>query len=231
MDVDRFPDTAAARANMVDSQVRPNKVTDPRVIDAMRALPRELFVPAALSTLAYVDRALPLGNGRVLMEPMVIARLVQLARARPGDRALVVGAGTGYGAALLAACGAAVTALEEDPALLAIATPVLQRFAPSVRVVSGLLSQGLPPGGPWSLIMIEGAVPEIPAEFAPHVADGGRLVGITVQRGAEGRYGLGQAVLAEPAGTGAGRRLRPRGVFDCSTPLLPGFERATAFTF
>jgi protein-L-isoaspartate(D-aspartate) O-methyltransferase len=115
--------------------------------------------------------------------------------------------------------------------LLAIATPVLQRFAPSVRVVPGSLSQGLPPGGPWSLIMIEGAVPEIPADFAAHVADAGRLVAIIVQRGAEGRYGLGHAVLAEPVGTGAGRRLRAREVFDCSTPVLPGFERIPAFTF
>ncbi len=231
MDLTNPPATAAARNFMVDGQVRPNKVTDPRVIDAMRALPREEFVPAALSTLAYVDRALPLGNGRVMMEPMIIARLVQLARARPGDRALVVGAGTGYGAALLAACGASVTALEEDDALRSVATGALHRFAPDVRVVTGPLAQGLTVGAPWNLIMIEGGVSSIPDSFTAQIADGGRLVTVLVPRSGEGRNGLGHAVLAEPAGEGAARRLRARDAFDCNTPLLPGFDRAPAFVF
>jgi protein-L-isoaspartate(D-aspartate) O-methyltransferase len=96
---------ADARANMVDSQVRPNKVTDPRILHAMRTLPRERFLPPALASLAYADEDVPLGNGRVLMEPMVLARLLQIAAPMPGEVALVVGAGTGYGAAVLAACG------------------------------------------------------------------------------------------------------------------------------
>ena len=111
---------AEARNNMVDSQVRPNKVTDPRIIAAMRQLPRERFLPPGLAALAYADEDVPLGDGRVLMEPMVIARLVQLTAIAAGERALVVAAGTGYGAALLAACGARVTALEETAALLAM---------------------------------------------------------------------------------------------------------------
>ncbi|MEJ1978942.1 MAG: protein-L-isoaspartate O-methyltransferase [Acetobacteraceae bacterium] len=160
------PDYAAARSNMVDSQVRPNKVTDPRVLDAMRALPREEFVPPALSPVAYVDEDLPLGGGRVLMEPMVIARLVQLARVRPGERALVIGAGTGYGAALVAACGAEVTALDDDEALLAIALRVLPRYAPAVKIVHGALSAGLPEGAPWDFILLEGAVTAIPPALA-----------------------------------------------------------------
>jgi len=117
----QLADYAAARDHMVDGQVRPNKVIDPRVIRAMRSIPRERFVPPHLANLAYVDEDVALGRGRALMEPMVIARLVQLARVREGDRVLVVGAGSGYGTALLAACGGRVTALEEDEALLAIA--------------------------------------------------------------------------------------------------------------
>ena len=105
---------AEARNNMVDSQVRPNKVTDPRIVAAMRQLPRERFLPPALAALAYADEDVPLGEGRVLIEPMVIARLVQLTAIAAGERALVVAAGTGYGAAVLAACGARVTALEES---------------------------------------------------------------------------------------------------------------------
>ena len=218
-------DYKAARNNMVDGQVRPNKVTDPRVLDAMRSLPRELFVPPALSALAYVDEDLDLGGGRVLMEPMVIARLVQLARARPGERALVIASGTGYGAALLAACGCAVTALEEDEALLAIAQPVLARLAPGVRVVRGGLAAGLMQSEPWDIIMIEGAVAAIPPALAGQLAAAGRLVTVISTGGG------GRAVLGEPAGTADAPRLKLREVFDCNTPMLPSLRPAPAFVF
>ncbi len=219
-------DYAAARNNMVDSQVRPNKVTDPRILDAMRALPREEFVPPSLAPVAYIDEDLPLGGGRVLMEPMVIARLVQLARVRPGERALVIAAGTGYGAALVAACGASVTALDDDEAFLAIALRVLPRYAPAVKIVHGPLAAGLTDGAPWDVILLEGAVSEIPAALAGQVAPGGRLVTVLGADGVGGR-----AVLAEPAGTPDAPRLRAREAFDCSTPLLPGLRPAPAFVF
>ena len=121
---------AETRNRMVDSQVRPNKVTDPRIIAAMRQLPRERFLPPRLAPLAYADEDVPLGEGRVLIEPTVIARLVQLTAIAAGERALVVAAGTGYGAALLAACGARVTALEEAAPLQAVARAVLAELAP-----------------------------------------------------------------------------------------------------
>ncbi len=220
-----LPDYAAARNNMVDGQVRPNKVTDPRVLDAMRTLPRELFVPPALAAMAYIDEDIPLGRGRVLMEPMVIARLVQLARGRPGERALVIGAGTGYGAALLAACGCAVTALEEDPALIAIALGVVGRVAPSVRVVEGPLDAGLRQDAPWDIVMVEGSVEAIPPALAGQLAPGGRLVTVLATGGA------GRAVLAEPSGTPDMPRLKLREVFDCNTPMLPSLRPAAAFVF
>ncbi len=213
---------AEARNRMVDSQLRPNKVADPRIIAAMRHLPRERFLPAHLAPRAYVDEDVPLGNGRVLMEPCIIARLVQLAAVAAGERALVVAAGTGYGAALLAACGARVTALEEAASLQAIARTVLAELAPSVSLVNGPLAAGWPPGAPYDVILIEGAIAEIPAAVGQQLhQQTGRLVAVLMGSGA----GLCQAVLAEA--TQAGLRAQP--VFDCATaPLLsllpsPGF--------
>jgi len=219
-------DYAAARDHMVDGQVRPNKVVDPRIIRAMRTVPRERFVPAHLATLAYVDEDLPLPNGRALMEPMVVARLVQMARVRAGDRVLVVGAGSGYGTALMAACGGTVTALEEDPALLAIARNVLPAVAPGVTITEGKLTEGAP--GPWDAIMIEGALSEIPGPIAMQLRpDGGRLVTVLAQG-----PGLGSGVLAEPINPLAPHPiLRAQPHFDCATPLLPQFRPRPGFRF
>lgn len=219
---------AEARNRMVDGQIRPNKVTDARIIQAMRRLPRERFVPASLTGVAYVDEDLPLGEGRALVEPMVIARLVQLARIRPGERALVVGAGTGYGAALMAACGAVVTALEQDARLLEIARRALRDAAPAVRIVEGPLAAGLADGAPWDVIMIEGAVQEIPPAVGAQVrADGGRLVTVLARTS-----GAGQGVVAEASPGADGRTsMRPQAEFDCATPLLPPLLAAAAFRF
>jgi len=211
------------RNHMVDSQVRPNKVTDPRIIAAMRHLPRERFVPPGLAALAYADAVVPLGDGRVLIEPMVIARMVQLAAVGSGERTLVVGAGSGYGAAVLAACGARVTALEESTSLLAMARSLLAELAPSVSLVSGPLAAGWPPGAPYDVILIEGAVHTVPPAIADQLhKETGRLVTVCTGEGA-----CGQAVLAEA--TMAGLRTQP--MFDCATPLIPSLIPAPAFVF
>ena len=219
-------DYASARDHMVDSQVRPDRIIDPRIIRAMRNLPRERFVPPARAAMAYIDEDLRLSNGRVLMEPRVLAHLVQAAQLRAGDRVLVVGAGTGYGAAVMAACGAEVTALEEDETLQAIARAVLPEVAPQVTLVHGSLTAGLP--GPWDVIMIEGAVSEIPPSIGSTLNhQSGRLVTVIAQNG-----GLGKGVLAEPINPGAPDvtlRAQPR--FDCATPLLPAFIAKPAFQF
>jgi protein-L-isoaspartate(D-aspartate) O-methyltransferase len=216
-------DYSEARNRMVDGQLRPNRVSDPRVLRAMRELPRERFLPPHLAPLAYADEDVDLGHGRVLMEPLVIARLAQLAQVRPGETTLVIGAGTGYGAALLAACGATVTALEEDDRLREIARPVLAAFAPNVTLVSGPLAAGWPAGAPWDLIFIEGALTEVPAAVAAQLRpEAGRL--ITVLAGG-GRGGA--AVEGEVSGPGL--RLRP--AFDCATPVLPQFMPKPKFVF
>ena len=216
-------DFTETRNRMVDSQVRPNKVTDPRIIAAMRQLPRERFVPSERASLAYADEDVPLGGGRTLLEPMVIARLLQLTAADAGERVLVVAAGTGYGAAVLASCGARVTALEEAPPLLAIARETLAEFAPSVSLVSGPLAAGWPPGAPYDVILIEGAVQTIPAEIGEQLhRETGRLVAVCT-----GENGCGQAVLAEV--TPAGLRAQP--MFDCATPLIPELIKTSGFVF
>ncbi len=236
--MDRTAEAAAvARTFMVDGQVRPNKVTDARIIAAMRALPRERFLPPALSALAYADEDVPLGEGRFLMEPMVLARLVQLAAIRDGDHALVVGAGVGYGAALLEACGARVVALEQDPRLLELARPALAASAPHVALVEGPLAEGWPGGAPYDVILIEGAVAEIPlaiaAQLRPAVAEvgaavmGGRLVAVRRTDGGTGNGGKGQGGVAEVSGG----QVSFQPVFDCATPPLPPLRQPAAFVF
>jgi protein-L-isoaspartate(D-aspartate) O-methyltransferase len=211
-----------ARTNMVDSQVRPNKVNDPRIIASMRSLPRERFVPPGLATLAYSDSGVPLGNGRALVEPMVIARLVQLAAVRGGEAALVIGSASGYGSALLAACGAKVTALEEDASLVALARAALAGIA-GITQVEGPLAAGWPAGAPYDVVFIEGAAEQIPPAIAAQLrAVTGRLVGVHAPDGM-----VGQAVLGEA--TPSGLRLQP--MFDCTAPLLPPLRRVAGFVF
>jgi protein-L-isoaspartate(D-aspartate) O-methyltransferase len=216
-------DFATARQIMVDGQIRPNRVSDPRILNAMRSLPRERFLPPHLAHLAYVDEDVPLANGRALMEPMVIARLVTLAAPLEGERALVVGAGTGYGAALLASCGVKVFALEEEAGLRAIARDALMRTGLDITLVEGPLAQGWASAAPYDLILIEGAVRDIPPTIAAQVKpQGGRLVGVLSMDGT-GR----QAVLAEPSLGG----LRCQAEFDCATPFIPSLLPKPAFTF
>jgi len=214
---------ASARACMVNSQVRPNKVNDTRIVNAMREIPREKFLPATLRHLAYVDEDIPLGGGRVMIEPMVVARMLQAAMPRANERVLVVGAGTGYGAALLGACGCKVFALEEDPELIKMARSILPEQAPGVTLLTGPLAQGAATEAPFDLIVIEGAAPEIPATLAaqltPHT---GRLIGLIC-----GEDRTTQAVMGET--TSAGLRTYP--LFDCATPILPSLRKAPAFEF
>jgi protein-L-isoaspartate(D-aspartate) O-methyltransferase len=214
---------ADARNHMVDSQIRPNRVTDPRILAAMRRLPRERFLPASVEALAYADQDVPLGNGRFMLEPMVLARLLQSAGLRDNERVLVVAAGTGYGAAVLANCGCLVTALEEDAALLTIARAVLPVEAPGVTLVSGPLTAGWPARAPYDLILIEGAVPQILPALADQThRETGRILAAIHREGH-----VTQAVIAEA--TAAGLGVSP--LFDCATPLLPALRKAPSFAF
>jgi protein-L-isoaspartate(D-aspartate) O-methyltransferase len=208
---------------MVDSQIRPNRVTDIRILSAMRRLPRERFVPANVAALAYADEDVPLGSGRFLMEPMVFARLLESAKLRDNEHVLVVGAGTGYSAAVLAACGCRVTALENDPALLAISRDALATEAPGVTLVSGPLAAGWPSHAPYDLIIIEGAVSEIPPALTEQTRqETGRILAAI-----GGPNRVTQAVIAEPTAAGLG----VTSLFDCGTPPIPELRKAPVFAF
>ena len=216
-----FMDYADARKRMVDGQLRPNRVTDPRVLDAMRDLPREEFLPAEVRARAYSDEDVPLPGGRTLVAPMVIARLAQLAAVRPGDRALVVCAGTGYGAAVLARCGARVTAIETDATLAAIARHALAAnlAAGAVRIEAGRPTEGFAGGAPYDVDSHRG-------RGAGHARRRRRAIGRRRPLG----DGAGQWPAWRRGGAGAPDRRCDQcdPVFDCATVALPDFSRRPA---
>jgi len=212
-----------ARAKMIESQLRPNKVTDERLIEAFSRLRRELFVPEPLRGVAYVDEDLPLGRGRYLMEPMVAARLLQALMPERKETALVVGAGVGYEAALLASLTRSVIALEADEELARLGRAALvdHRIA-LVVYVEAPLAAGHRQRAPYDVILFGGAVAEIPSEVAAQLGEGGRMAAV-LRPGA----GLGRATLT----TRTGGVLAQRVIFDAATPLLPGFAPKPVFVF
>jgi len=213
----------AARVNMIERQLQPNKITDQRVIEAFAGIRRELFVPETLRAVAYADDNLPLGGGRYLMAPMVAARLLQAAEVRRADNALVVGAGVGYEAALLSQMCRGVTAREDDPALArqGRAALVEHRIA-AVNYVENGQSAASRTRPAYEVIFFGGAVAEIPAEISAQLAEGGRLVAIV-----KPDAGPGRATLV----TRTGGVLATRVMFDAAVPLLPGLARKPAFVF
>lgn len=204
------------RRAMVSSQLRPTAVNDARVVAAMGEVARERFVPAAQANLAYLDVSLQVAPGRFLPAPMVLGRLLTEARVRPSDRALVIGAGSGYSAAVLARLAGTVTALEEDATLTGDAQ------APAhVSRVSGPLNQGWAKGAPYDLILIDGAVEHVPADIIAQLADGGRIAAAIVEDG------VTRLAIGRKAGGGFGMVT----FADAEAPVLPGFAVEKGFMF
>jgi protein-L-isoaspartate(D-aspartate) O-methyltransferase len=213
---------AAARRHMVASQLLPNKVVDPRVIAAMSAVPRELFVPPSYRAVAYLDEDIPLAPGRYLMEPMLLARLLQAAEIEGQELVLVVGCASGYAAAVLSRLANTVVALESDAALVAQAQALLgQLGVDNVAVVRDQLAAGLADQAPYDVILIDGAVERVPDALTAQLAEGGRLIAVLREAA------IGQATLLKRSGGLIARRT----LFDAATPHLPGFAVESGFVF
>jgi protein-L-isoaspartate(D-aspartate) O-methyltransferase len=214
---------ALARRKMVENQLRTNQIEDARVIAAMGRIPREMFVPPALKGLAYIDEDLPLGNGRNLMEPLVLARVLQVASIGPGDVVLDVGCGNGYNAAVMSQLASTVIALESDPDLVAESSRLFAELElDNVVVVEGPLREGYPKAGPYDVITFGGAVAEVPGVIINQLAPAGRIVAVIAQRPKIGRI---KVITRSKSG------VLQTEAFDAFTPLLPGFEPVSKFTF
>jgi len=217
-------DYALARLNMVESQIRTNKVTDPALVAAFDTVPRELFVPKPKRGIAYVDEALEIGGGRYMLEPMVLARLLQAAIPQPGDVALDVACGTGYATVILSHLVSMVVGVDVDQALVDAGNANLEALEiDNAAIVSGNLDEGYAKQAPYDVILIDGGVEVVPPVLFDELADGGRLV--TVEGGSATEPGV--AVLYEKRGARVGRRI----LFDAGTPMLPGFRQEAGFVF
>jgi protein-L-isoaspartate(D-aspartate) O-methyltransferase len=218
-------DFALARRNMIDGQLRPNRVNNAQLLAAIADLPRERFLPPGLQSVAYADDDVPLGNGRCLMEPMVLARLLQTLQAQPGDKALVVASGTGYGSALLARLVKSVVAVEADTRLAGSAEQTIRELGiANVRHVTGKMEDGYAAEAPYDVILIEGAVQHVPPAIVGQLAEGGRL-GTVIAATSAGVLGVAHLMVKE-GGVASGRT-----IFDAGSPALPGFATPPRFTF
>jgi protein-L-isoaspartate(D-aspartate) O-methyltransferase len=216
-------DFSVARHNMVESQVRPNRVTDARLIDALDAVPREAFVPDMFKNVAYLDGEIEIGSGRRLLGPMVFARLVQEARIQPNEVVLDVGCATGYSAAVLARLATTVVALESDKGLAARAAALLaEQGVDNVAVVEGPLPEGDKAHGPYDVIVVEGAMAISAEALLGQLADRGRLLAITKRAG---------AVAAATLTLRVGSSFSTRTLFEASAAVLPGFAPRPGFVF
>jgi protein-L-isoaspartate(D-aspartate) O-methyltransferase len=214
--------TETARRNMVERQLRPNRVTDEAVLAAFEAVPRELFVPPNRRAVAYVDEDVEIAPGRFLMEPMVLARLVQSASVGAGNVAMVIGCTLGYSAAVLSRLADTVVAIEQNPELAMLANERLREFsADNVAVFQAPHAAGYSAQAPYDAIVIDGAVDHVPSALFDQLGEGGRLVAVR-------RSGpIGAAILFLRVGD----VISERTLFDAAIPILPGFEKRTEFAF
>jgi protein-L-isoaspartate(D-aspartate) O-methyltransferase len=221
-------DFRSARRAMVDGQVRTNDVTRLDLIAAMLEIPREVFVPESRAAQAYLDRDVMIAEAtaaepaRYLMKPVVLARLIQAAYPNPQDRVLVLGAGSGYAAAVMSRLAAAVVAVESNESLVQRARSALSSLGcRNVTVIHGPLVDGAPASGPYEVILVDGGVETAPQAMCGQLSPRGRLVAV-VGLGPIGKATSFQCVNGKFSG---------RVLFDASAPVLPGFAATPAFVF
>lgn len=214
---------AQARFNMIEQQIRPWNVLDTDILALLAEVPREDFVPAAHSALAFADLEIPLGHGECMLAPRIEARLLQDLQVQPNERVLEIGAGSGYMAALLARRGVSVLSLEIQPELAALARANLQRAGvhnAEVRVADG--AKALRSEGPFDAIMLSGSVADVPQHLLDLLAVGGRLIGVV------GDEPIMSATLVTRVGPS---ELQSTKLWDANAPRLHGFAEHSHFHF
>ncbi len=213
---------AVARETMIDTQVRPNDVTDRRIHAALQAVPREAFLPKSRHSLAYAEFDHKTSEGRYMWRARDFAKLLEAAKIKPTDEVLDVASGSGYSAAVLSLLAAAVVGVESDEDVAEAASGRLDALSiDNADVVSGDISQGLATQGPYDVVFVNGSVEVVPTQWTDQLKDGGRLA-VVVRDGK-----VSQARIY----TRAGDALSCRSVFDAAPPALPGFEKVASFVF
>ena len=207
------------RRAMVASQLRTTGVNDPRVVAAMGEVPRERFVPQDLVAMAYADALVPLGHGRELNSPLALGRMLTEAHLRGQEHALVIGAATGYAAAVLTRLVRSVVAVEEQPELVGFARTALA--GTGVELVEEPLTQGCADRAPYDFILIDGAVEQVPQAIIDQIADGGEIALALLDEGVS-RLSVGRVVAGAFCTTAFS---------DAAAAVLPGFSKPRGFSF
>ncbi len=211
---------ASRRMTMVDTQVRPSDVTKFPIIEAMLAIPREVYVPRDLREAAYVGENVEIGGGRVLLEARTLAKMLDALDIQPGEMVLDLGCGLGYSAAVIARLADTVVAVEEDADLAAEAQRALaEEGVDNAVVVAGPLAAGAPRHGPYDVITIEGGIEDLPETVVAQLKDGGRIAAVVM----DGALGTVKTGIKQ------GGRVDWRFAFNAAAPLLPGFARSRGF--
>jgi protein-L-isoaspartate(D-aspartate) O-methyltransferase len=170
-------DHEARRARMVETQIAGRGVRNPRVLEAMRDVPRHLFVPESLQGQAYTDRPLGVGEGQTISQPYMVALMTETLAPEPDHRVLEIGTGSGYQAAILARLAAQIITIERHPALAARAAEVLAAVGiTNVEIVVADGTEGHSEGAPYDRILVTAGAPAVPPALRAQLADGGRLV-------------------------------------------------------
>lgn len=218
-----MPDYAALRQTMVDTQLRTNKVTDAQVLAAMGDVPREIFVPEDRASFAYIDEDIRIGKSRCLVEPMILARMIQAAEIGPDDVVLDIACGAGYSSAVLGHIARAVVAVESDTELAGAASARITKLGlDNVVVEMGPVNAGWADQAPYDVIMVNGACEKMSDAVLSQLADGGRLCAVI-----GGRSDIGLATMFVKSGGIVSSRV----LFNANVPRLPEFELEEGFTF
>ncbi len=218
-------DFSQARINMIDGQIKPAGVVDMRVLESFTDIPRELFVPEKLKNIAYTDESLDIGQGRFLLSPIIYAKMVQAAHIRESDVVLDIGSAFGYSSAILSPLVTTVIALEHNKRQMDKATRLWTQLSVcNIALIEGKLPNGVPDQAPYSLIIINGSVSEVPQEIFDQMDNEGRLITIIK----ETHSSVGRATLFVKNSNGY---VSSKKLFDANAPFLKGFDPKTNFVF